>query len=274
MAALDNTLVKRARVVLSIAGSDSSGGAGIQADIKTGAAFGVHVATAITALTAQNSERVSGIYPVTPQQLQAQIDAVMQSLPVDTIKIGMVANAELAQVIAEFLDSVELPVVLDPVLGATSGSALTEGTDVESLFRQVLVPRASVITPNLLEAARLLDCAPASSYDEMERQAKGLQALGAKAVLIKGGHMHAVLAADCLLTEQLQPFTAPRIDTSHTHGSGCTLATAVAAGLAQGLSLAQAVAAAKTYIQGAIASAARLNLVPHNGPLHHFHQYW
>ncbi len=274
MADSQHTPAQRARVVLSIGGSDSSAGAGIQADIKAGAAFGVYVATAITAVTAQNSASVSGIYALTAQQLRAQIDAVMSSLPVDAIKLGMLANGELLQVVAEFIREACLPVVLDPVLGATSGSALTNGADIDTLYREHLMPHASLITPNLLEAARLLGCPPAKDYADMEQQAQALQQLGARAVLLKGGHLNTPLACDCLFIDRPQPFSAPRVDTPHTHGSGCTLATAIAAGLAQGLTLAQAVAAAKTYVQGAIQAGPRLNLVQDNGPLQHFYQYW
>lgn len=266
---------KPAAVVLSIAGSDSSGGAGIQADLKAGAAFGVFVATAITAVTAQNSEGVTGIYPLTSAQLKAQIDAVLTGLPVAAIKIGMLANIELAETVAKLLQATQLPVVLDPVMGATSGSSLMTEQGVTDFFRKRLLPLATLATPNVAEAARLLDTQPATTYDELERQALALHELSGRAVLLKGGDAQLPLAVDYLVTDEgVKPFSAPRQATSHTHGGGCTLASAIAAGLAQGLRLEQAVAAAKSYIQGAITHSARLQLVPHNGPIHHFFQYW
>lgn len=264
-----------AAVVLSIAGSDSSGGAGIQADIKTGAAFGVFVATAITAITAQNPGGVTGIYPVTAGQLRAQIDAVLSGLPVAAIKIGMLANIELAETLVQVLEGTQLPVVLDPVMGATSGSSLMTEQGVTAFFRERLMPLATLTTPNVAEAARLLGQAPATRYDDLERQAQALFQLSGRAVLLKGGDAELPLAVDYLATAHgLAPFSAPRQATSHTHGGGCTLATAIAAGLAQGLRLEQAVAAAKSFIQGAIENSARLQLVPRNGPIHHFYQYW
>lgn len=264
-----------ARVVLVIAGSDSSGGAGLQADLKTGAAFGVHVATAITAVTAQNSAAVLHVFPMTVEQVQAQISAVMDAMPVAAIKIGMLANAEILVAVAQWLETVDLPVVLDPVLGATSGGSLFNNQDRADLYCRHLLPLATVLTPNLVEAAQLLGAEPARTYEQIAEQAQALKALGPKSVLLKGGHADLPLAADYLVTnEGVTPFSTPRIDTTHTHGGGCSLATAIAAGLAQGLELKPAVAAAKTFIQGAIAHSARLNLAPRNGPIHHFYQYW
>lgn len=267
---------KPVAVVLSIAGSDSSGGAGIQADIKTGAAFGVHVATAITAITAQNSQGVQAIYPLTPEQVQAQVRSVVSALPVAAVKVGMLANEALLCAVAEILDTLDVPKIIDPVLGATSGSSLMAGDSVAALYRKWLLPRATLLTPNLPEAAQLLDTELADSYETMEQQALMLQALGAEAVLLKGGHAsHLALAVDYLAcADSLQPFSSPRQATSHTHGGGCTLATAIAAGMAQGLSLEQSVAAAKTYIQGAICHSERLHLAETNGPIHHFYQQW
>jgi hydroxymethylpyrimidine/phosphomethylpyrimidine kinase len=271
----DSPSNKPAAVVLSIAGSDSSGGAGIQADIKTGAAFGVFVATAITAITAQNSAGVSGIFPLTVAQLEAQIDAVMSGLPVAAIKIGMLANIELAETVARVLETTNLPVVLDPVMGATSGSSLMTEEGVTQYFRERLLPLATLVTPNVAEAARLLETTPATTYDELEQQAKALHQISGRSVLLKGGDAELPLAVDYLVTQDgVKPFSAPRQATSHTHGGGCTTASAIAAGLAQGLTLEQAVAAAKSYIQGAITHSARLQLVPHNGPIHNFYQYW
>lgn len=264
-----------AKVVLTIAGSDSSGGAGLQADIKTGAAFGVHVATAITAVTAQNSAAVRAVFPMTVAQVLAQIEAVTEAMAVAAVKIGMLANAEILIAVAQWLSTQSVPIVVDPVLGATSGGSLFSNEDRAELYRRHLLPLAAVLTPNLIEAAQLLGEPQAETYEQIQEQAQALQAMGAKAVLLKGGHAQLPLAADYLASEDdITPFTAARVDTTHTHGGGCSLATAIAAGLAQGLALKPAVAAAKTYIQGAIRHGARLDLAPQNGPIHHFYQYW
>lgn len=266
---------KPVKVVLAIAGSDSSAGAGVQADIKTGAAFGVHVATAITAVTAQNSLAVRDVFAIPVAQVQAQIAAVVEAMPIAAVKIGMLANAEILIAVAEWLATLDIPIVLDPVLGATSGGSLFTDADRAEFYRRHLLPIPSVLTPNIPEAAQLLGCAPAQSYDEIAEQAQALLQLGPKAVLLKGGHAELPLAADYLVTaEGVTPFSTPRLHTSHTHGGGCSLSSAIAAGLAQGLALKPAVAAAKTYIQGAISHAERLALAPRNGPLHHFYQYW
>lgn len=266
---------KPARVVMVIAGSDSSGGAGIQADMKAAAAFGVHAATAITAVTAQNSEAVEAVYPLTPEQVTAQIQAISRSLRVDAIKLGMLANADIIRAVAAELDTSPVQhIVMDPVLFATSGGSLFSG-DARELLLSALLPRVSVLTPNLEEAAVLLDAEPAADHEAMEQQARALLALGPQAVLLKGGHASGELAVDYLATQDgVRTFAAPRVASKHTHGSGCTLATAIAAGLAQGLSLQQAVAAGKTHIQGAIANAERLALVDNNGPVHALYQFW
>jgi hydroxymethylpyrimidine/phosphomethylpyrimidine kinase len=266
---------KPIRTVLVIAGSDSSGGAGIQADIKAAAAFGVHAATAITAVTAQSSAAVEAVYPLSAEQVRAQIQAVTRSLSVHAVKLGMLANADIIRAVTEELVALDVPhVVMDPVLYATSGGSLFEG-DAKGLLLETLLPRVTLLTPNLDEAAALLGCEPATNHDAMEQQAQELLALGPQAVLLKGGHFAGELAVDYLATEEgVQSFASPRIDSRHTHGSGCTLSMAIAAGLAQGLSLKQAVAAAKTHIQGAIANAERLALVQDNGPVHALYQYW
>lgn len=261
-------------VVLTIAGSDCSGGAGIQADIKAGAVFAVHMATVITALTAQNSASLTAVFPVTVHQLMAQIDAVNSSFPIAAVKLGMLGSTEILQAVAQWLTTITVPVVIDPVFGATSGGSLCLDGDVAQLYREHLLPLATVITPNLSEAARLLGVPEAVSYEDMVEQANALQMLGSGAVLLKGGHANLRLATDVLVADEVYPFSAPKIATTHTHGGGCTLATAIAAGLAQGLSVKQAVAAAKTFIQGAIHNSERLQLAPVNGPVHAFYQYW
>jgi hydroxymethylpyrimidine/phosphomethylpyrimidine kinase len=263
------------RVVLIIAGSDSSGGAGIQADMKAAAAFGVHAATAITAVTAQNSEAVEAVFTLEPEQVRAQIRAVANSLRIDAVKLGMLANADIARVVAEELEHLQTThVIMDPVLYATSGGSLFSG-DTAGLLVDNLLPKVSLLTPNLDEAAQLLGEDPATDHETMQRQAQALLQLGPQAVLLKGGHFAGELATDYLATAgEVRPFSSPRLSAQHTHGSGCTLATAIAAALAQGLSLKQAVAAAKTHIQGAIANAERLGLVKTNGPVHSLYQYW
>ena len=264
-----------AKVVLVIAGSDSSGGAGIQADIKTGAAFGVHVATAITAVTAQNSLAVRRVYALPVAEVLAQIEAVWEAMPVTAIKVGMLANPDILLAVSDWLGGRDLPIVVDPVLGATSGGRLFSERDCAQIYTQHLLPLASVLTPNLQEAAQLLGVPPAVSYDQIAEQAMALQTLGPQAVLLKGGHGDLPLAADYLaFGTDVTPFSTPRIDSTHTHGGGCSLASAIAAGLAQGLEIKAAVAAAKTYIQGAIRHSERLGLAPQNGPIHHFYQYW
>lgn len=265
--------MKSTPVVLSIGGSDCSGGAGIQADIKAGGVFGVHVATAITAITAQNSARLHAVYPLTVDQLMTQIDSITSELPVTAVKIGMLASGDLLRAVADWLPSLDVPVVLDPVMGATSGGNLFVGEGLD-LYRTHLLPLATLLTPNLSESARLLASAEATTYDEMIEQAQTLKSLGPKAVLLKGGHSTLRLATDVLVADAVYPFSAPRQDTTHTHGGGCSLATAIAAGLAQQLELKQAVAAAKTFIQGAISHSERLQLAPKNGPVHSFYQYW
>lgn len=260
-------------VVLSIAGSDNTGGAGIQADLKTGAAFGVHVATAITAVTAQGDIPAPVIHPVPAEVLAAQLESIKATLNVSAIKLGMLANKDLMSVVTEFLADCDQPVVVDPVLGATAGGSLYDGPPRD--FVECLFAKATVLTPNLLEAAALLGESVAQNEDDILRQGAALRELGCRAVLIKGGHSQLRLATDYLFIEgETLPFSAPWQSRQHTHGTGCSLATAIAAGLAQGLVLTQAVAAAKSYIQGALQHAARLQLVESNGPIHHFYQYW
>jgi len=263
-------------VALTIAGSDSSGGAGIQADLKTFAALGVYGASAITALTAQNTQGVSAIHDVPPAFVAAQIDAVFADLDVAAVKIGMLSQATIVETVAQALDRHRAKnIVLDPVMVASSGDRLLAAEAVDAV-RRLLVPRARVVTPNLPEAALLLDTQPAHDETEMQAQARAL--LGrfrANAVLIKGGHGAGAESVD-LLVEQgsMTRLATPRIATKNTHGTGCTLSSAVAAGLAKGLDLAAAVRAAKAYVTAAIARADALGVGHGHGPLHHFHAYW
>lgn len=273
-------------VVLSIAGSDSSAGAGIQADLKTCAAMGVYACTAVTAVTAQGAGRVDGVYALPASLVRDQMNAVAETFNISVVKLGMMANIDIAQVVADFLQQSGLPAVIDPVLKASAGANLCtasgNATEVLSFYREVLIPQATVVTPNLQEAAQLLGISQANCHEQYEQQAFALLALGPSSVLLKGGHsVDARLCSDYLAFADAKTgnikthaFSAARLLTPHGHGTGCTLASAIAAGLAQGLSIMQAVSAAKNYLQGALAAANKLNLVPEHGPLHHFSNYW
>jgi hydroxymethylpyrimidine/phosphomethylpyrimidine kinase len=261
-------------IALTIAGSDSSAGAGIQADLKTFAAFGVYGASVITALTAQNTLGVSGIHQVPAEFVTAQIDAVFGDLDVKAVKIGMVAQCPVIDAIVAGLERWSPQhVVLDPVMVATSGDRLLAPEAIEAL-RSKLIPRAELITPNLPEAAALLDEPVASSEADIERQGTRLLALGCGAVLIKGGHGQGAESTDYLVSRNgVVALPAPRIATKNTHGTGCSLSSAIAAGLAKGDDLETAVRSAKTWISAAIAAADRLDVGHGHGPIHHFHAF-
>jgi hydroxymethylpyrimidine/phosphomethylpyrimidine kinase len=262
-------------IALTIAGSDSSGGAGIQADLKTFSALGVYGASAITALTAQNTLGVEAVHAVPPDFIRQQIEVVARDLVVGAIKIGMLATSPIIKAVAEGLDALPgVPVVLDPVMVAASGDSLLDDNAVETL-RAVLVPRATLITPNLPEAAKLLGHGQAANEREMTAQARALHRLGADAVLIKGGHAEGKEAVDILIDSEGElRLAAPRVKTRNTHGTGCTLSSAIAAELAKGASLRDAVAAAKAYVTAAIAAADQLQIGKGRGPVHHFHALW
>jgi len=262
-------------IALTIAGSDSSGGAGIQADLKAFAALGVYGASVITALTAQNTTGVRGIHAVPAEFVTAQIDAVFSDLDVGAVKIGMVAEPPVIDAIVAGLRRWSPKhVVLDPVMVATSGDRLLVPEAVEAL-RSRLVPLASVITPNLPEAAALLDEPVAESEAAVEEQGRRLLRMGCKAVLIKGGHGEGAESIDYLLTSSGPiALSAPRIATRNTHGTGCSLSSAIAAGLAKGENMETAVRNAKTWVSSAIAAADRFSVGHGHGPVHHFHQYY
>jgi hydroxymethylpyrimidine/phosphomethylpyrimidine kinase len=262
-------------IAVTIAGSDSSGGAGIQADLKTFSALGVYGASVIAALTAQNTKGVTAIHDVPADFITAQIDAVFSDLDVDAVKIGMLSQPAAIRAVAAGLDRHRARnVVLDPVMVAGSGDRLLAADAVDTLRRE-LFPRAALITPNLPEAAALLDLAPARSEAEMEQQGRRLIGLGARAVLVKGGHGEGDDSVDLLVEPQaVTRLAAPRLATRHTHGTGCTLSSAIAAGLAKGRDLAAAVREAKAYITAAIAAADRLEIGHGLGPVHHFHHWW
>jgi hydroxymethylpyrimidine/phosphomethylpyrimidine kinase len=262
-------------VALTIAGSDSSGGAGIQADLKTFAAFGVYGASVITALTAQNTQGVSGIHQVPAAFVSAQIDAVFADLAVGAVKIGMVAQLEVIDAIVVGLDRWKPDhIVLDPVMVATSGDRLL-ATDAVEAMRTRLIPRASLITPNLPEAAALLDEPVAANEAAVENQGKRLLSMGCGAVLIKGGHGQGEQSIDYFIDANgAIALAAPRIVTKNTHGTGCSLSSAIAAGLAKGEAIEAAVRNAKAWISAAIASADRFSVGHGHGPIHHFHRFY
>ncbi|MFO1198185.1 MAG: bifunctional hydroxymethylpyrimidine kinase/phosphomethylpyrimidine kinase [Burkholderiaceae bacterium] len=256
--------------LLSIAGSDSGGGAGIQADLKTFCALGCFGTTAITAITAQNTTGVRAIHAVPVQVLADQIDAVVEDIGVDAVKIGMLHAPDVVRTVAAAIDRHRLAtIVLDPVMIATSGAVLIDATAVDVLVRE-LFPRALVVTPNLDEAAHLVG-RPLAGERDMEDAAQRLLAMGARAVLIKGGHLAGDQVTDLLAQAGGERIwmRAPRIDTPNTHGTGCTLSSAIAAHLARGLGLADAVQAARQYVRGALEAGARVRTGHGSGPLNH-----
>lgn len=257
-------------VVLSVAGSDPMSGAGIQADIKTAAALQGYCCAVITAITAQNSRGVDAVWPTSVEQLEAQFRAVMTDLTPGAIKVGMVASTALLNRLRQLLEEfAPIPVVIDPVLKATAGD--TRLGDAKLDLRD-LFPLATVITPNLDEASYYLGRSAAKDLDEMQQQARDLLALGSEAVLLKGGHMAQSDAPDVLAQRDgsIKVYREGRVMTAHTHGTGCTLSTAIAVGLAAGKPLEDVVANAKLFVSQALANAQSLALVPSNGPLQHF----
>lgn len=261
-------------IAVTIAGSDSGGGAGIQADLKTFSALGVYGASVITAITAQNTRGVVAVEDISSAIVQAQIDAVFSDLMVGAVKIGMVSREATIAIIAEGLRRYGKMAILDPVMVATSGDPLLRPEAIASL-REELLPLALIATPNLPEAALLTGRAIAMDEAEMAHQAEIILKAGARSVLIKGGHGHGPEATD-IFFDGGEPvrLTAPRIETTNDHGTGCTLSAAIVAGLARGLPLVDAVVAAKDYLHAAIVAAADLKIGQGRGPVHHFHHWW
>ena len=256
------------RTALTIAGSDSGGGAGIQADLKTFAAHGVYGTSAITAITAQNTRGVTGWEPVSTAMVVAQIEAVAADIGADAVKTGMLANAAIVQAVADAIRRLALPLlVVDPVMIAKGGDRLLEPSAVDAI-RTVLLPLADVVTPNIPEAEELAGISIASRAD-MREAAQRILALGARVVLVKGGHLEGPESVDiaCVGGEFLE-FRGERFDTVHTHGTGCTLASAIAAHLALGHDAAEAIARARSYLEGAIRHAPGIG--HGHGPLGHF----
>jgi len=253
--------------VLVLAGSDSGGGAGIQADIKTITMLGGYAATAITAVTVQNTLGVSAVHPIPPEIVEAQARAVLDDIGADAFKTGMLGDVAMVEVVARVLDSAPgVPAVVDPVMIAKGGASLLAEAAIGAV-RSLLIPRAALLTPNAPEAAALTGLS-VESTDDLRRAGEALLALGAQAVLMKGGHVAGERVIDLLMTPQGETsFEGERIDTRHTHGTGCTLASACAAGLAQGLTLTEAVARAWTYVHEAMLRAPGFGAG--HGPLDH-----
>ena len=260
---------------LTIAGSDSGGGAGIQADLKTLSALGVYGSSVITALTAQNTVGVSAILDVEPEFIAQQIDAVIGDIGAEAVKIGMLSRPKVITIVAERLQHWAPPwIVLDPVMVAKSGDKLLHDEAIEALKTRLL-PQASLITPNLPEAAVLLGQPMPATPDDMKAAAQGLRGLGAQAVLLKGGHLEGTTSPDLFFDGNgMTWIEGERHITRNTHGTGCTLSSAITACLAKGQGLGEAVQAAKAYITKAIRAADDLDIGKGHGPVHHFHALW
>ncbi|EML7080693.1 bifunctional hydroxymethylpyrimidine kinase/phosphomethylpyrimidine kinase [Klebsiella oxytoca] len=260
---------------LTIAGTDPSGGAGIQADLKTFSALGAYGCSVITALVAQNTLGVQSVYRIEPDFVAAQLDSVFSDVRIDTTKIGMLAETDIVEAVAERLARYQIKnVVLDTVMLAKSGDPLLSASAVETL-RQRLLPQVSLITPNLPEAAALLDAPHARTEQEMLEQGRALLGMGCGAVLMKGGHLDDAESPDWLFTrEEERRFTAPRVQTKNTHGTGCTLSAALAALRPRYEDWGRTVAEAKGWLLAALAQADSLEVGHGIGPVHHFHAWW
>lgn len=263
--------------VLTIAGSDSSGGAGIQADLKTFSALGCYGMSVITALTAQNTHEVRGILNISPDFVRLQLDAVLEDIEVDAVKIGMLSRSDIIQVVVELLQKHSIEnIVVDPVMISKSGDKLLQSEAINTM-RSLLFPIATVVTPNLPEISVLLN-REISKESEMEDAGRELCCNGSFSVVVKGGHLEGGRVADCLITEQegreaIKWFTSERISSKNTHGTGCTFSAAIAAFLARGESLVKAVELAKVYITKAIAAGANKSLGNGHGPVNHFWEH-
>lgn len=264
----------RPPVALTIAGSDPSGGAGIQADLKTFSALGTYGTTVLTALTAQSTRGVTGVHTAPTEFVREQWRTLVDDVRIDTLKIGMLATSSLADLVGTFLAEDRVPyVVLDPVMVATSGDRLLDQDAVEAVRR--LLPATGLVTPNLAEAAVLLDAEPASSVAGMTAQAEALVAQGATRALVKGGHLSGTDSVDVLAgPEGTHVVATRRVATRHTHGTGCSLSSAVAALRPQRHSWPDAVRDAKAWLSGALAGADELEVGQGAGPVHHFHDLW
>ena len=262
-------------IALTIAGSDSGGGAGIQADLKAFSALGVYGTSVITAVTAQNTQAVTAVHDIPVDIVTKQIQAVLDDISVSAIKIGMLSSSEIILAVSEQLRQSTIPIVLDPVMVAKSGDALLQQSAIESL-KTKLLPIAFLLTPNLPEAATLLQCDVAENEASMQAQGEALIQLGAKAVLMKGGHAKGDECVDLLIVREgpITRFQSARINTKNTHGTGCTLSSAITAHLAKGIPLMESVQLSHNYLRQAIASADQLHIGKGYGPVHHFHSLW
>ncbi|KMW74259.1 hydroxymethylpyrimidine kinase [Photorhabdus luminescens subsp. luminescens] len=260
---------------LTIAGTDPSGGAGIQADLKTFSALGAYGTTVMTALVAQNTCGVQSVYDIDPTFVAAQLESVLSDIRIDSAKIGMLSNAANVAVVADAISRYSVPyVVLDTVMIAKSGDPLLAPEAVSEVVEQLL-PKVSLITPNLPEAAAILKCSVAKTETDMQKQGRELLSLGCEAVLLKGGHLTEHESPDWLFTVEGEwRFTAPRINTRHTHGTGCTLSAALAALRPRYSNWQTTLPVAKSYLQAALEQADLLGVGKGIGPVHHFHQWW
>lgn len=260
--------------VLTIAGSDPSGGAGIQADLKAFSALGSYGMSIITALTAQSTQGVDGVFPIPTDFIEAQYETLYKDVTIDAVKMGALVNTDIINCVASLLTKYPIPfVVLDTVMIAKGGHPLLVDNAV-SAIRDRMLPLADIITPNIPEAAALLGVPEAVTEAEMIAQGQALLALGPKAVLMKGGHLEAEISPDFLVTKEgVERFVSPRIQTKNTHGTGCTLSAAIAALYPQ-YGLSESVRLAKAYIDGAIANADQLKVGKGIGPTHHFYRWW
>ena len=259
---------------LTIAGSDSGGGAGIQADLKSFSARGVYGTSVITAVTAQNTMAVTHVEGLSGDSVAAQIRAVLDDIAIGTIKIGMLRTASMIDIVADAISGFDGAIVVDPVITAKSGDLLLQDDAIAAL-RDRLLPMASLLTPNLPEAAQLLETDDAADHDSVLMQGQALRQRGAHAVLMKGGHASGDRCTDILLTaDGTHVFSAPRLATTNTHGTGCSMSAAIAAELAKGADLRDAVETAHDWLHAAIALADKLAVGNGHGPVHHFHELW
>lgn len=262
-------------IALTIAGSDSGGGAGVQADIKAMSANGAFAASVITAVTAQNTTSVTAVHEVPVNVIAAQIAVVLSDINVGAIKLGMLFSDQIIDAVTHGISTFQGPIVVDPVMISKSGDTLLQDTAVNAMVTQIL-PRATLLTPNIPEAARLLRAPSATSPKEMAAQGKQLLVMGSAAVLMKGGHSESDICTDVLIEAngRVTTLDAPRIITTNTHGTGCTYSAAIAANLSKGCDLREAVTAAHSYLQAAISTADQLEIGNGPGPVHHFHGQW
>jgi hydroxymethylpyrimidine/phosphomethylpyrimidine kinase len=268
-------MVAQTPIALTIAGSDSGGGAGIQADLKAMSANGAFAASVVTVITAQNTTAVTAVHEIPTDIVTAQIDAVLSDLAVGAIKLGMLFSVPIIEAVAKELAVFEGPIVVDPVMIAKSGDALLQDDAVEAMIEHIL-PLGTLLTPNLPEAARLLNTNEATTLEQVIEQGQTLAAMASNAVLMKGGHATGGKCTDVLVdgTGVLTTLSAPRIDTRNTHGTGCTYSASIAANLAKGQDLKTSVENAHDYLKQAIAAADTLTIGNGQGPVHHFHGHW